>query len=189
MTLFLAERHASLVPVLALGARRVDTIDGIDGVAGTPAVAAAPLQALLLEAPQLLLDPIDGAIDGGARPGGQLAAHDIVTAHLEGDLRGMPVLLGGHGDVGLLDVVHEALELLEALFGEETILGIQFTVSYGQEYAHGLPLGRRARSRPGMRQATRRRQRAGRILSCSRYFATVRRAILSPRSCSSSAMR
>src|SRR5262245_7594445 len=169
--------------------------------AAGPALAA---DALLLEAPELPLEPVGREIDRDLRLGGFFAANQLVVVEPQRDLGAVPVALGGDDQVRLVDVAREFLELLEAPLGVESDFLIELTVTRGGEDLHRLPraarLGDRARARrparrpvarpdASRRHATRRRKRAGRILNCSRYFPTVRRAIRKPRSWSSSAIR
>src|SRR5262249_35059667 len=101
--------------------------------------AALLALALVLEAPELLLQPVGGEVDRDLRFGRLLAAHQLVMIEPQRDLRAVTVALGGHRQVGLADVARELAELLETLLGVEPDARIELTVTRRGDDLHLIP--------------------------------------------------
>src|SRR5437762_1602178 len=104
--------------------------------AARPALAAL---ALVLETPELLLQPVGGEIDRDLELGGLLAAHELVMVEPQLDLRTVTVALCGHGQVRLADVARELSELLETLLGVEPDARIELTMTRRGDDLHLIP--------------------------------------------------
>src|SRR5439155_14511713 len=155
--------------------------------------ALRAVDAAILEPAQLLLEPVGGELDRRAGLVVGLGRDELRAVHADRDLGLVQRAHVAHDDVDAVDVVGVLVEFLEPLLGELAHARGNLALTGSDVDLHGYLLRsrcggaiRRVRSVP---QATRRRNRAGRMFNCSRYLATVRRAMWSPFSCNSSAMR
>src|SRR5262245_28096304 len=148
------------------------------------------LHAPVLAAPHALLEPVRRELDRRAGVEVRLGDHHVLLVRTQRDLRRVQLALVRHDDAHLVDAGVVLRELLQPLLCERAHVGPEIAVTGGQVDLHGtLPRIAPAPPGPVLRtgaqrcpggatwvalQATRRRSRAGRICSCSRYLATVR---------------